>query len=194
MLPPEYRTAELTDAFESLGGNLERTTALDDDGLRLLSRYVQLFNYMELNLRRSVAAFAHAGLLPHLTEKKLRNLRPASLCATVKAAIERTSASREERDHWAQNIDAIETGRSYRNLFAHWAARGLGLADIVFLTRSEMDAEEATGQPLALGSVAIAILHRASVGDLIDRMAPLEIWLAHATVKWSADYLPDDAK
>jgi hypothetical protein len=162
--------------------------SLSEDDLKLIGAFIQIYNFMELNLRRSIEAAAKGGLLPHLSEKKLRSLQPSDLVPAMKAAVANMNLSDEERGDTLQKLDEIELRRGHRNLFAHWAARRIGDDGIVFITRNDRDAA-ASGRPLADGAVATAIMQLADIRGLTRHMLQYEVWIAQKTSELYSKYV-----
>jgi hypothetical protein len=67
MLPPELATERLLAIHNEIASSLDsfaQTRPLKDEDPLLLGRYVQLYNYVEFNLRRSMEVFARASVMP----------------------------------------------------------------------------------------------------------------------------------
>ena len=66
MIPKEHRTPRidyLQLKLDRLMGDARALEDLTDDDHRLIGQYIQIFNFTELNVRRSIEIFAEAGLL-----------------------------------------------------------------------------------------------------------------------------------
>ena len=102
-LPPPYPTATLESIKESLGDNpLAKLEDLRPDDLVLIAAFIQTFNFVEFNLRRSVSAFVQAGLvepkennyLAAVARRSAVGISSMALGATVSGSSQRTSQSK----------------------------------------------------------------------------------------------------
>lgn len=85
-LPEHYRTEENKRIEKALLMTpITELESLTMNDLQLIGAFVQLYNFLELNLRRSVAVFAQAGLV----EKSQGLLTSSKLVQTAKHAVAR---------------------------------------------------------------------------------------------------------
>jgi hypothetical protein len=79
-LPPEHRTARI-DSLQAIVASTPRDKLMDFPALQpvdhqLIGIFIQLFNYMDFNLRRAIETFAQARLLQgraagkHMTQQR----------------------------------------------------------------------------------------------------------------------------
>ncbi|MGA0602964.1 hypothetical protein ACO2Q3_19805 [Caulobacter sp. KR2-114] len=151
---------------------------------------IQIFNYIELNLRRSMAAFDAGGVLPSHLRRSARQLSGYKLTAAVRdtaAEIHRNTGLDGEA---VAHLDAIALNQNMRNLLAHWAARRIPGEDyLVLLGKDERDAAQVLDGPLSVDTVAKAIVQASALAGLVDFLAPHQNWLAEKTSAWYGRYV-----
>jgi hypothetical protein len=194
MLPPEHRNPRM----EALSARLSAIPAqelfsfpvLQAADHQLFGAYIQLYNYMDLNLRRSVEAFAAVGMLPAAAARKYPKLHSSEIAPTVREVVQAMDPATEDLIDTLQKLGEIERRREFRNLMGHWAARRFPGEDTVFfLTKDERDAKQVGGEYLALGKVKTAIADLADLRGLAQHMIGYEIWLANKTSEWFKRYV-----
>jgi len=87
------------------------------------------------------------------------------------------------------NLDEIELRRGFRNMFAHFAARAFQDDYLVFVTRSDFDAQQALGEPLGEDGMLVALIERSSAIWLNEHMDKHGRWLAAKSLEWRKRYL-----
>lgn len=190
MIPPAHSSPGLIQLEELLesDSDISKFPPLPKESLTLLAIFIQIYNYIELNLRRTIEAFAAGGLLPDLSKKKIQSLRSQELIPIAKLAVGNMGLGDGEASEILGKLDEIESRRSYRNLFAHWAARKIGDDAVIFLSLSHTDVKQALGQPLDEGFIARAIMEMADIRGLIAHMLTYEKWIAEKTAEWYKKY------
>ena len=159
----------------------------------MIGLFIQQYNYMDLNLRRSIETFAHAKLLQGEAAKRYPKIHSSIVASAVQEAVQAMDPGIENIPVAIQNLNIIERRREIRNLLGHWAARRIPNEDaIVLLSKDETDALRAGGYYLASGHIKSAIIdlpdiRRIIIGELIS----LELWLAQKTSEWRKRYVGD---
>jgi hypothetical protein len=181
---PEAKSEELI-RLQNIVAELGETQlclfpSLAPEDVRMLGAFVQLYNLIDLNLRRCVETFAACEKLPADVQVKYLKLPATKLVATVKYAVQGMDPAKENISDTIGKLDEIEFRRPFRNLFAHWAARRLPNNEpaIVFLTKYEADAVQTLGTPLEPGSVASAVMFLADIYGLCIHIDKYEKWIA----------------
>jgi hypothetical protein len=196
-LPPEHRTARI-DSLQAIVASTPRDKLMDFPVLlpvdhQLIGIFIQLFNYMDFNLRRAIETFAQAQLLQGKTAGKYPRIHSSEVAKAVQDAVKAMDAAIEDIPEAIRILSIIERRREIRNLLGHWAARRIPNEDaIVLLTKDEGDAIRIRGEPLADGYVKSAILDLADLrGLIVNELMIFEPWLAHKIADWRKRYIGD---
>lgn len=160
---------------------------------QLIGAFIQYFNYIDLNLRRAIEAFAHAKLLQGEAAKKYPRVHSSIVATAVQDAIRTMDPTLEDIPEAIRILEIIERRREIRNLLGHWAARRVANEDaIVLLTKNEHDAMQTGGAYLRQGGVKTAVLDLADLRGLIqNELIPFELWLARKTSDWWKRFVGD---
>jgi hypothetical protein len=164
---------------------------LTDDDLKAIAHFIQIYNAIEFHLRRCVGLFAELGKLPPKAQRRHRKLQTSELAATLKVVVRELHLTLEAPEALVF-FDFIEEYRSYRNLFAHWAARRVKDKDvIIFVSRSDSDTVQLLGTHLEYWQAASVLMHVGKIHELIERTQQIEHWLARKTSLWEAVFEED---
>ena len=165
-----YETLELGDLLP-----------LEREDMFLIGAFVQVFNFIELNLRRSIEVFCAADLI----ERK-KSFHTSELVELVKTAVTRLSIAGAELDDILGKLDEIEFRRPYRNLLAHWAGRRIPKHDaIVLLSMDGKDALAALGaSTISQDYCAYSIMLLPDIRELLAHVSTYGEWLAKKTAEW----------
>ncbi|MFZ0927494.1 MAG: hypothetical protein WAN11_02770 [Syntrophobacteraceae bacterium] len=196
-LPLEHRTPRL----EMLQAIVDSTPPeklfnfppLEPSDFQIVGMFIQLYNYMELNLRRSIEAFAQAKLLQGDAAKKYPVIHSSEVSATVQNSVKVMDKAIENIPETLRILEIIERRREIRNLLGHWAARRIPNENVIVLvTKDEKDAKRIGGIYLCSGHVKNAILDLVDIRELIkNELIPFEMWLAQKTSEWRKRYVGD---
>ena len=195
-LPPEHRTPRV-ERLEAIVASTPREKLFDfpvlqPPDLQNIGLYIQLFNYIDFNLRRAIETFAHAKLLQGEAARTYPKIHSSRVAAAVQDAVSAMDAGVENIPDAINLLTIIERRREVRNLLSHWAARRIPNEDaIVLLTKNEADAMQTGGAYLASGYVKSAILDLADLRRLLEQMIPIELWLAQKISEWRKRYIGD---
>jgi hypothetical protein len=171
-LPPENRTSRV-EKLEAIVAATRRDRltefpVLEPEDHRIIGMFIQLFNYIDFNLRRTIETFSVADLLPDKARKKYPKIHSSEVSSIVMASVEVMDAAVEEIPETLRKLVIIERRREIRNLLGHWAARRIpGQDAIVLMTKDESDAMRSGGAYLESGHVKTAILDLADLRGLI---------------------------
>lgn len=165
--------------FETL--ELPDLLPLEREDMFLIGAFVQVFNFIELDLRRSIEAFCAAGLI---TPKK--QFHTSELVELVKNAVSQLDRVAPELSDTLGKLDEIEFRRPFRNLLAHWAARRVpGHDAIVLLSMDKKDAKAALGvQTVTKDHCAYSLLMLPDLRGLLVHISTYDEWLAKKTSEW----------
>lgn len=186
-LPEHYPSDESREIAKAVfGQSLENFEALSNADFQLIGTFVQLYNFLEFNLRRAVDSFAQAGFI-----EKPRYIRSADLVSFAKRAVAAMGLDKRDVDETLSYLDEIEYRRSFRNLLAHWAAKRVpGHDALIMLSQDDKDHERIFDHgKLSVGHCAYCIVVLADLRGLIQHMAEYERWLADKTAEWCQQYL-----
>jgi hypothetical protein len=185
-LPPPYPTATLESIKESLGDNpLAKLEDLRPDDLVLIAAFIQTFNFVELNLRRSVSAFVQAGLV----EPKKRQ-GPSDLVDMSVAAVMKMDPATENVADTVGRLKELEFRRPFRNLFAHWAAKRIRNQDALYLmSHDSRDVNAVQIGDIDCSRAGFAIVLLPDIRGLVGHIAHYETWLSRKTAEWHERYV-----
>jgi len=196
-LPPEHKTPRI-EALQAIvraapAEELFKFPVLQPADHQLIGMFIQIFNYIDLNLRRAIETFAQAGLLQGETAKKYPNIHSSKVASAVQDAVHAMDATIEDIAEATRILEIIERRREVRNLLGHWAARRIAGEDaIVLLTKNENDARKIGGSYLGNGRVKTAIFDLADLrGIIASELIPFEPWLANKVSEWRKRYVGD---
>jgi hypothetical protein len=160
---------------------------------QLIGVFIQLFNYMDFNLRRAIETFAYAKLLQGEAAKRYPRIHSSKVASTVQDSVKSMDAAVEGIPETIRILAIIERRREIRNLLGHWTARRIPNEDaIVLLTKDESDAMQIDRAYLGNGHVKSAILDLADIrGLIVHELAPFELWLAQKISEWRKRYVGD---
>lgn len=169
-LRAHYETLELHDLLP-----------LAREDIFLIGAFVQTFNFIELNLRRSIEVFCAAGLI---APKK--QVHTSELVELVKNAVSKLGLAAPELSDTLGKLDEIEFRRPVRNLLAHWAARRVpGYDAIALLSMDKKDTKAALGvQTVTKDHCAYSLLMLPDLRGLFAHISTYDVWLAEKTSAW----------
>jgi len=197
MIPQEFRTDKverLQAIVDSFDGDVSRLEELKEDDLKLIGHFVHLYNFIELNLRRSVQAFASAGLLGDIKPRRYRRFAPADLIKTVKEVVSRLELPTSDIEDAHRKLDEIEERWKVRNIFAHWAGRRVPKEDgIFFMSLDARDEKQIMGTDYSdddsTPNFTLSLcMDLADLRDLALHMMPYGEWIAIKARDWSLQY------
>jgi hypothetical protein len=147
----------------------------------LIGTFVQVFNFIELNLRRSVEVFCAANLL-----QRKNHFYPSELVKSVKCAVTRLGLSDPELIDVLGKLDEIEFRRPFRNLLAHWAGRRLpGHDAIVLLSMDSRDALSVVGEnAISKDHCIYSIMLLPDLRGLLKHVSAYDEWLGRKASEW----------
>lgn len=174
---------ELRAYYETL--ELSELLPLEREDTFLIGAFVQVFNFIEFNLRRSIEVFCVAGLI----ERK-KSFHTSELVELVKKAVTKLSVAGSDLDDILGKLDEIEFRRPYRNLLAHWAGRRIPKHDaIVLLSMDGKDALAALGaSTISQDYCAYSIMLLPDLRGLLVHVSTYGEWLAKKTSEWHIQF------
>lgn len=190
MLPKAFATEELAAINAQVQNSgpdfLLSAPRLTDSDILAFGKYIQCYNFIELNLRRSVEALALSKVLPSPFLERHKKLRASELAPALAACAPHLGLSDPERQRLIAMLDHIEHCRSQRNLFAHWAVRRhTDQRFLVFFTKSESDAKQLLGSGLEPGRVMNAVMYVEDLHKSVEFIGNLDYEFAHVTAHWT---------
>ena len=157
--------------------NLAGWPMLDKTDYVLVGGLVVLFSYIDLNLRRVIEVFHHAGLLKAPWKSKVAKLNAEE----VAAAIQSLSCWDDEG---RKALKEIEELRGLRNLVAHFAIRRFPSDDaFIFIAKSPRDFKHQFGSDPEPGAVLTAAADCEQMREALKHVEHVQNWLALATQK-----------
>jgi hypothetical protein len=178
----EAANSELDCADDAYIRNAPR---LNDAQLLDIARYIQAYNYIELNLRRAIDAFAEMKALPERYANKFLKLRNAELIGVIVETIFSRKIPNADDEELLRLLKDIEDGRKYRNIFAHWAARAHPTRQmIIFLSKDESDVIKRTGVRLEPGRVATAMIYSEDLPKITENAVQMDYFWGRKVGYW----------
>lgn len=169
---------------------LGRFPILRRSDMQLIGTYIQIYNYIDMHLRRCIEIFARRDMLSANFGKKYTRIPASKLTSTLRPIFLAMPSTEEDVAVAILHFDNIDVGRPLRHLLAHWAARKIPNEDaIVLLTKYEPDAEQ-IGIQLNPYGAATAILHMQDIRERIEVIGSYENWLGVKTSEWFKRYVP----
>lgn len=140
----------------------------------IVGRLINLYSFIEINLRRLVESWTDADLLPKGRIKDLPLSRVEELAQTVLP--------------WPEaNLFALKKMaelRSLRNLVAHFGMMRFPDDDaFLFIAKSEADYKKQTGEQSAEDVMLIAVLDGPVLPGLVQELEGMAQWLATVTAQ-----------
>ncbi|MDH7787507.1 hypothetical protein QBD01_003534 [Ochrobactrum sp. 19YEA23] len=189
-IPSAYPTKEILHVDQTLqtGDFLEAVETISDETVSRIGRCVIRFSFIELNLRRAIEMAHKSGKLPEKIGKHpILKLPIYSLVSTLKSCVDKLGQSESDQEITSKFLDEIEELRAFRNILAHFAPYAVtGHDAIVFLSRSESDAEKVFGAPLNDSGLMYALLPISGLEYLDQRTKWLDKRLAEKIFMWGS--------
>lgn len=185
-LPLAFESEALQVAHEYfLTLELSDLQSLTREDAFLIGSFVQVFNFIELNLRRSLEVFRAAGLVD-----KKGHVSPAELVRLVKEAVGGMAIEHENIADSLAKLDEIEFRRPFQNLLAHWAAKRIPNHDaIALLSMDTKDSKQVFNQQVTTKDHCMySILLVPDLRGLLLHVANLDEWLGRKTAEWHVCY------
>ncbi|EHS6109939.1 hypothetical protein KV953_004644 [Salmonella enterica] len=167
-LEEQYKKYKITE--------LENLTTED---FRMLGVYIQTYCFIELNIQRVFQKLNENGIIKI---NKGNKINIPYMMNVLKKSINQVITEPSEISLFIENLGEIELRRSYRNIFAHWAAKRIPKEDaMVFITSNAQDYKKVIGKEMNSDYVAYAILDIADIRGLIVHLLEYDKWLAEFT-------------
>jgi hypothetical protein len=188
-LPPNNPTSELTalrQTIEKLSPEeLSKLPYPLKSDYHLMGSFIQLSNYIELNLRRSADVFVRAGKIA----PKQRSVVPVGqILKDVQIAVSGLDPSIDDILRAEKQLNEIALRLPLRNMLAHFAVRkALGHRAMVLLTRDERDAAQFQ---ISYGTdgIGFALMMVSDLREVASILSNVDKWLAAKTHEWAIRY------
>src|SRR4051812_35401479 len=126
-LPPEFKTPEASKVFEQVRSlpaeELAAFPPLDDEDLRRFGAFIQIFCFIDFNLRRVLEAIHVANLLPSKALAQYPDIPDAALTDALAGSLKDQPAEANTIQDTIKRLDQIKHYRGFRNLIAHFAMK-----------------------------------------------------------------------
>jgi hypothetical protein len=140
----------------------------------LIGRVINIYSFIEINLRRLVESWDDADLLPKGRIKDLSLGKVEELAQTVLPWPE----------HELNALKRMATLRTFRNLAAHFGMLRFPDDDaFLFIAKSEADYRKQTGEESSDDAMLIAVLDGPFLPGVVTELEGLQIWLATVTAQ-----------
>jgi hypothetical protein len=157
---------------------------LNKDDYVIVGGLVVLYSYIDLDLRRILEVFNHAGLLADPWRNKLDTLRAANVAAAIQSLNCWDDPGRNA-------LKEIEELRGARNLVAHFTMRRFPSEDaFIFIAKSASDYKRQFGRSPAIGEILTAVVDGQQLRETLKHVQHVQNWLAKATPKLEQQLSP----
>ncbi|MET4279735.1 MULTISPECIES: hypothetical protein [unclassified Bradyrhizobium] len=191
-LPPQNATPRLEimqREVERLAGQLFEFPELQPGDYQLFGAYIQMYNFIDMNLRRCVEAFHLGNVLS--VDVRWQRLREAELVGVIIGAVRTMDPDIEPVDETIGRLTEIEFRRSFRNMMGHFAARRYPNEEaIVFFSNDHRDSMRIHNRPLGPTMLLNSLVEVPVLRDLMAHVAQYERWIALKTHEWYRRYTP----
>jgi hypothetical protein len=191
-LPQEHRTPELAVAEQKMATFTPEDFAalrpLTDEVFLLIGRYIQSYNFIDFNLRRSIELFWHLKMLATEHTGRYPKFGDAELPLVVSQVVAKMDPAKEDVPTALNWLKQIEHGRPYRNLMGHFAAKRMDDDVLVFASKDERDAERVFGKKLQKRHVLTATTTVAALRELVVNIVAPSSWIAVKYADWAKRY------
>jgi len=159
---------------------------LNEKDYVLVGAFVVLFSYIDLNLRRVIEAFNHAGLLNPPWKARIGNLNSAEVADAIQSLPCWDEPGR-------QALAEIEELRKFRNLVAHFAVRRFPEDDgFLFIAKSARDYKRQFGADPEPGAMLTAVVDCEQMRGALRHVEHVQNWLSTATANLEEHLDPRD--
>lgn len=186
-LPPSHVTRQVQHLRDTSDRTpIHQLEMLVPDDFRLIGTFVQIYNFLELNLRRSIDIFDRAKLLQR--PKRIGRGRWVEL---ANLAVQAMDPAQEPIAETLGRLTEIDDRRSWRNLLAHGAAKRIPAHDaLVLISQDSADAQRLFGQSNMPDQCWYAVVRLPDLRGLTIHINQYERWLSEKTSEWHRRYLP----
>ena len=141
-LPPEHRTPRV-EALQVIVDSTPLEKRIDFPVLQppdhqMIDVFIQLFNYMDFNLRRAIETFAYAKFLQGEAAKRYPKIHSSKVASTVQDSVKSMDATVEDIPETIRILAIIERRREIRNMLSHWATRRITALTMMWALSSLM--------------------------------------------------------
>jgi hypothetical protein len=157
---------------------------LNEKDYVLIGGLIVLFSYIDLNLRRVVEVYDHAGLLLDPWRGRTGKLDASEVAAAIQSMACWDPPGRDA-------LASLEELRSVRNLIAHFAIRRFPNDDaFLFIAKSARDFKKQFGTDPKPGALLTAVAEVEQTKRALRHIEHVQNWLASATKKLEDDLSP----
>lgn len=148
---------------------------LNKDDYAFVGGLIVLYSYIDLNLRRIIEVFNHAGLLADPLRSKADNLDAKEVAVAIQSL-------KCWDDEGRKTLKEIEELRGARNLMAHFTIRRFPTEDaFICIAKSARDYKRQFGRDPAAGEILTAVVDCQQLRDTLKHVEHVQNWLAKAT-------------
>jgi hypothetical protein len=150
---------------------------LNKDDYALVGGLIVLYSYIDLNLRRIIEVFDHAGLLTEPWRSKADKLDGSEVAAAIQSL-------KCWDDEGRNALKQIEELRGARNLVAHFTIRRFPSDDaFICIAKSARAYKRQFGRAPAVGEILTAVVDCQQLRDTLKHVEHVQNWLAKAAPK-----------
>jgi hypothetical protein len=179
--PEEYineRSKHLSAELEKY--SIESLENLNNEDFRLFGFYIQLYNYIDLNVKSIYLTLKDNGLI----EQKKREHVPYMISVLAEKSALLCVQEGDDEEDVKLNLHEIGYRRSFRNVLAHWAAKRIPGEDaFVFFSTDKAEYKKIIGSDIKSGHVGNITLDAADLRGLALSIHKYERWIAIVQAK-----------
>lgn len=189
MPPNSEKMNRLFQMIDAMGEEKLKLPRPTDDEFKLMSFYIQTYNFIELNGRRCLETLARAKFLKSKTIAAYRDVHDGELFKELKYGVKRMDKAIEDIPQSLACIAEIELRKDLRNKFAHYAARTIPNEDaLLLLTKDNKISKKQFDEEIGEHVIVWAVVDVADVRGLCLHMQKYEIWIAKKAAEWFERY------
>jgi hypothetical protein len=192
-IPQEHRTPRLMEIQNTIDNmSPEDVFSLPQplpEDYQLFGAYIQLYNYVDMNLRLCVETFHTAHMLPANVNKRFRKLNDGELVDVIIPVVDTMDKDVENIVETTGRLIELQLRRTFRNLMGHFAARRYSSGDfLIMFSNNSKDYKQAHNADIPLRGMMTAALEIADLRGLYNHMATYERWIAEKALEWHRRY------
>lgn len=177
-LPKEFkneRTLFLENQIKQI--DINKLENLTNEDFKIISMYIQTYNFIDLNIRRCFYVLNEKGILEKIKKDSDANI--PNLINKIISCLSELDLNSEQKKEVDEKLNEIKYFRNFRNIFAHFAGKRIPNQDaIIFMTNEQKDIKKTLKQTGTSDTVLYSLLDIETIKELVEFSLKYECWLA----------------
>lgn len=158
--------------------DIEDFDNLNDEDLRLIGFYIQLYSYIDLNVKSIYLTLKSNGIIK--IKKGIREDFDYMIGALSAMAFYLCEHVVDDENSFKEKLSEIAYRRPHRNVLAHWAGKRIPDEDIlIFMTSNNHEYSKMFDKNIEPGTVGTITYDAADLRGLAISIHSCERWIAH---------------